>query len=49
MSKKINEKMMVSRRVLRKQAVKTIKDPINATDDVKAKLGGPVKDKMVNK
>ena len=49
MGKKINEKMMVSRRVLKKQAVKTIKDPISATDDVKAKLGGPVKDKMVNK
>jgi hypothetical protein len=49
MGKKINEKMMVSRRVLKKQAVKTIKDPISATDDVKVKLGGPVKDKMVNK
>jgi hypothetical protein len=49
MGKKINEKMMVSRRVLKKQAVKTIKDPISAGDDVKAKLGGPVKDKMVNK
>ena len=49
MGKKINEKMMVSRRVLKKQAVKTIKDPISAGDDVKVKLGGPVKDKMVNK
>lgn len=50
MGKKINDgKLMVSRRVLKKQAVKTIKDPISATDDVKAKLGGPVKDKMVNK
>jgi len=50
MGKKINDgNLMVSRRVLKKQAVKTIKDPISATDDVKAKLGGPVKDKMVNK
>ena len=49
MGKKINEKMMVSRRVLKKQAAKTIKDPINANDVVKARLGGPVKDKMVNK
>lgn len=49
MGKKINEKLMVSRRVLRKQAVKTIQDPVSATDDVRVKLGGPVKDKMVNK
>lgn len=50
MGKKINDgKLMVSRRVLKKQAVKTIKDPISATDDVRAKLGGPIKDKMVNK
>jgi len=49
MGKRIDEKMMVSRRVLKKQAVKTIQDPISAGDDVKVKLGGPVKDKMVNK
>ena len=49
MGKSINEKLMVSRRVLKKQAVKTIQDPVKANEPVRVKLSGPVKDKMVNK
>ena len=49
MGKSINEKLMVSKRVLKKQAVKTIQDPVKANDPVRVKMGGPVKDKMVAK
>lgn len=49
MDKKLNEKLVVSKRILHKQAVKTIQDPISATDPVKVKMGGPIKDKMVAK
>ena len=49
MDKKLNEKLVVSKRMLHKQAVKTIQDPISATDPVKVKMSGPIKDKMVAK
>lgn len=49
MGKYINEKLGISRRMLKKQAVKTIQDPISASEPVRVKLGGPTKDKMVSK
>jgi hypothetical protein len=49
MANSINEKLMVSKRVLKKQAVKTIQDPVKASEPVRVKMSGPVKDKMVAK
>ena len=45
----ISEKLGVTKRHLHRQAVKTIQDPISATEPVKVKLSGPAKDKMVRK
>jgi hypothetical protein len=47
--KNVNERLGVSKKQLHKQAVKTIKDPVNADDVVKVRtaFGTPEHDKMV--
>ena len=45
----ISERTVKTKKQLHRQAVKAIKDPIPATEPLKAKLSGPTKDKMVRK
>ena len=47
--KNVNEALVVTKKQLHKQAVKTIKDPVNADDVVKVRtaFGTPEHDKMV--
>ena len=49
MGNKVNERLVVTKQQLRRQAVKAIQDPPKANEPIKVKLSGPEYDKMVRR